>query len=106
MDLKPLFSVERGEKMVELLVDFPEKFTRNLDEIWLEHDIDNNSKLNIKQSFEYLTDISRNMVDSGWATKNLQNIQFSKLFNRFDEDNDLCFSKIEMSNAIKEIFKR
>ena len=67
IDVKPLFSVERGDKMVELLVDFPEKFTRNLDELWQDHDVDGEGQLNQSGTLQYLLELQKCVVDQDIA---------------------------------------
>ena len=89
--------------MSAYLKKYDAKFTKSIDLMWEEHDVDKNGFLDRSEARTFLDELSKIISQDRAKFYNPDN--FEALFEEFDEDKNGFLSKSEMSLFIKMTFR-
>lgn len=92
---KEKLKMSSSKKLSEYLKKYQVKFSKSLDDIWEETDIDNNGYLDRSEAKEFLNKVTGVIEEERAKNYNLD--EFEDLFDQYDEDDNGYLSKMEMS---------
>ena len=92
-----------NKTLIDYLRNYKVTFSRSLDDLWAEQDLDKNGYLDKGEAKQFIGQIV-GIIDQERA-KNYDKHNFDHLFEQFDVDDNGYLSKGEMSQFIKQAFK-
>lgn len=92
------------KSLKEILGNYADKFTKDLDVMYGEHDTDLNGMLDRVEMKTFLAELVRNMEEE--RAKNYDEANFDALFDTYDDDSNGYIEKSEMAVFIKKVFAK
>lgn len=77
-------------------------FKRDLDDMWIQFDYDNNGILDRKECKDFINELARHIGAD--RSKNYNRVNFDYYFNKFDENGNGYIEKSEMAGFIMSVF--
>lgn len=81
---------------------YASNFKRDLDDMWLQFDFDNNGVLDRRECKGFVDELVKNIGAD--RAKNYNRLQFDYYFNKFDDNSNGFIEKTEMAGFIKQVF--